>query len=467
MRQSGFTLIELMVAMVVGLTAVSSVYALGSAMSRQFFVEQRVASSQGTSRVATLELRQDISRAGLFGTPNAYLREGDTGVNRFEPTCDTNRPTLPLLGGGDGPLGAFQYYANEDIAVLDPDSVNAGARADRLRVLTSMYLTEQLLLNSTSIDGETLVLQTGNQAYRRTFAWGNTAGPFTSGSPPDYLPGTLNWDSAWGSETGSWKGIGQRGARAFQSGSVLHVETPEGRHFFRTVFGKGNNVQNQIRLTLKAGDGLPIGTACLPGAAEGSTIAPLQWVEYAIVDPFPPADAFNATNGDDFLKFDGIFFGDLSDTDNPIHDVHALTEADLLEAPNRVLVRRILDATDGSVKANSTQIVAEFVTHFEVSFMIDANSGQTSGASPPALGLSKGSTAESTVNGNPERVRSVIIDLGIRSPLEDPTLEYNGDVDAGVVPTRFEVNKNAKGSARVRHLRIEIPVMSIARKNLG
>jgi hypothetical protein len=221
-------------------------------------------------------------------------------------------------------------------------------------------------------------------------------------------------------------------------------------------------VQNQIRLTISPK--LPIGTSCLPGAAEGSTIAPLQWVEYAIVDPFAPADTANV---DDFLKFDGIFFGDLSDTDNPIHTVHALTEADLLEAPNRVLVRRILDATDGSVKANSTQIVAEFVTHFEVSFMIDANSGSTSSGTPPSLSHQKGSSAESAVNGNPERVRSVIIDLGIRSPLEDPSLEYNGDVDAGVVPTRFEVNNSAKGSARVRHLRIEVPVMSIARRNLG
>ncbi|MDH3729090.1 MAG: prepilin-type N-terminal cleavage/methylation domain-containing protein, partial [Myxococcales bacterium] len=417
MRQSGFTLIELMIAMVVGLAAVSSVYALGSAMSEQFFVEQRVASSQGTSRVATLELRQDISRAGLFGSPNASL-VGGPGINRFEPTCDPTAPQLPQLGGGNLPMGAFQYYTNEDIGVLDPGSVNPGARADRLRVLTSMYLTEQLLVGSTSIDGEVILLQTGNQAYRRSFAWGNTAGPFTSGSPPDYLAGNLNWDTAWGSESGSWKGIGQRGARAFKSGSVLHIETPEGRHFFRTVYGKGSNVENQIRLTLDSGDGLPIGTACLPGAAEGSTVAPLQWIEYAIIDPFIPADA---SNPDDFLKFDGIFFGDLADTDSPIHDVHALTEADLLEAPNRVLVRRILDASDGSVKANSTQIVAEFVTHFEVSFIIDTRSGTTTGL-PPLLSLVKDAPAEAAVNGNPEQVRSVIIDLGIRSPLEDPSL---------------------------------------------
>lgn len=463
MRKSGFTLIEMMVAMVIGLAAVSSVYALGSAMSKQFYVEQRVATSQGTSRTALLELRQDISRAGLFGSPNAWLREGDVGVERFDPTCDANRPTLPLLTGGNGPLGAFQFYENQDIGVLDPESANADAVADRLRILTSLYLTEQLLVNSTSIDGTTIVLQTGNQAYRRTFGWGATAGPFTTGQPPNYLDGNLGWDSAWGSETGSWKGIGMRGARAFQAGSVLHVETPEGRHFFRSVFGKGSNVQNQIRLVINPA--LPIGTACLPGAAEGSTIAPLQWVEYAVVDPFLPADAENAASSTDFVTFDGIFFGDLTDADSPIHNVRNLTEADLLEAPNRVLVRRILNANDGTVLPNSTQVIAEFVTHFEVSFVTDANSGETTTGVPPVLGIEPRTSAQATVNGNPERVRTVIIDLGVRSPLEDPNLDPADEL--GGTDTRFDFDTNQQGAARVRHLRIEVPVMSVARRNLG
>ena len=56
-RNRGFTLIELMVAMVVGLTAITSVYSLGAAMSKQFYEEQRLATSQGTSRVAIMELR--------------------------------------------------------------------------------------------------------------------------------------------------------------------------------------------------------------------------------------------------------------------------------------------------------------------------------------------------------------------------------------------------------------------------
>ena len=443
MSKSGFTLIELMVAMVVGLTAITSVYTLGAAMSKQFYEEQRVATSQGTSRTAILELRRDISRAGLFGSPNGSL----------EPTCDATPAELPLLGGGNGPMGAFQYYADEDLAVLDPDGVNPDVHADRLRVLTSLYLTDQLLVQSASADGSVIVLQSGNQAYRRTFAWGQTAGPFTSGTAPTYLDGALDWDGAWAAETESWKGIAQKGARAFQTGSVLHIETPEGRHFFRSVFGKAGNTQNEVRIQIDPV--LPMGTACLPGAAESSTVAPLQWVEYAIVDPFDATAV-----GADFMDFDGMFYIDLSDTSSPSYQLQNTSASDLLESPNRVLVRRIIDSRTGNVRPSSTQVLAEFVSNFQVSFLLDTNSGTTL---PPALSSEPitGATAETAVNADPQQVRTVIIELGIRNPLEDPDIPFQADGG-----TRFEVNKDQTGSARVRHMRIEIPVMDVARRNL-
>jgi len=437
-KKSGFTLIELMVAMVVGLTAITSVYSLGSAMSKQFYEEQRTASAQGTSRVAIMELRRDISRAGLFGSPNGNL----------EPTCDSTPPSLPLLGGGTGPLGAFQYYADEDQAVLDPQTANPDVTADRLRILTSLYLTDQLLVHSAGSGGSTVVLQTGNQAYRRTFSWGQTAGPFTSGTAPTYLTGDLDWDDAWSGQTASWNGIAQKGARAFQTGSVLHIETPEGRHFFRSVFGKDGNTANEVRMQISPP--LPLGTGCLPGAAEGATISPLQWVEYAVVDPFDPDEV-----GAGFMNFSGMFYTDLSPSSPTFNIPDA--GAGPLEASNRVLVRRVLDSTTGDPIPNSTQVVAEFVSNFKVSFLIDTNSG---GATASLVGTSD----ETTINTNtPEQVRSVIIDLGIRSPMEDPTIPYSTNTDAG---TRFDVNDTQTGSARVRHMHIEVPVMNIARRNL-
>ncbi len=444
MKKSGFTLIELMVAMVVGLTAITSVYSLGAAMSKQFYEEQRLATSQGTSRAAIMELRRDISRAGLFGSPNGTL----------EPTCDASPPELPLLSGGNGPMGAFQYYADEDLGVLDPSGLNSGVHADRLRVLTSLYLTDQLLVQSASVDGSVIVLQSGNQAYRRTFAWGQTAGPFTTGTAPTYLTGDdLDWDGAWAAETASWKGVAQKGARAFQTGSVLHIETPEGRHFFRSVFGKAGNTQNEVRIQIDPA--LPMGTACLPGAAESSTIAPLQWVEYAVVDPFD-----DTAVGANFMDFDGMFYIDLSDTSSPSYQLQNTSASDLLESPNRVLVRRVIDSRTGNVRPGSTQVLAEFVSNFRVSFLLDTNSGTTQ---PPLLSSDPvtGGAAETAVNANPEQVRTVIIELGVRNPLEDPDVPFLAD--AG---TRFEVNANQKGSARVRNLRIEIPVMDVARRNL-
>ena len=122
MTKSGFTLIELMVAMVVGLTAITSVYSLGSAMSEQFYQEQRTATSQGSSRAAIMELRRDISRAGLFGSPNAQSSR---------PAASDRDPELPTLGGGTTTMGAFQYYPNADLAVLDPDDVNGDRRPRR------------------------------------------------------------------------------------------------------------------------------------------------------------------------------------------------------------------------------------------------------------------------------------------------------------------------------------------------
>ena len=439
--KSGFTLIELMVAMVIGLTAVTSVYTLGSAMSKQFYEEQRVATSQGTSRVAIMELRRDISRAGLFGSPNVSL----------ESTCDASPPRLPLLTGGTADMGAFQFYAGADTTTVDPDGKNPDVTADRLRILASLYLTDQLLVHSTSIAGDVVVLQSGNQAYRRTFAWGQTAGPFTSGTSIDYLDGTLGWDSAWGGESASWKGIAQKGARAFQTGSILHIETPEGRHFFRSVFGKTGNTQDEIRITVTPT--LPIGTACLPGAAEGATVAPLQWVEYAVVDPFDENEV-----GADFFDFDGMFFIDTSDTTSPAFQLSNTTANDLRESPNMVLVRRILDANTGNVRPQTTQVIAEFVTNFRVSFLIDTNSGTNTA---PSLLLTRDATR---INDNPQQVRSVIVELGIRNPLEDPDIEK---IAGG--RTRFDLDDDSqkqKGAARVRHMRIEIPVMNIARRNL-
>jgi hypothetical protein len=129
-----------------------------------------------------------------------------------------------------------------------------------------------------------------------------------------------------------------------------------------------------------------------------------------------------------------------------------------------VLVRRILDSTTGNVRPNTTQVIAEFVSNFRVSFLVDGRS-DPAGAPDFSAGPITGTTAQTSVNATPERVRAVIIELGIRTPLEDPSIELMSATDGGV-GTRFDVDKDQYGTARVRQMRIEVPVMNIARRYL-
>ena len=207
----------------------------------------------------------------------------------------------------------------------------------------------------------------------------------------------------------------------------------------------------RIKCACDVNPALPVATACLPGAGEGSTVAPLQWVEYALVDPFDDTSV-----GDNFMNFE-VFF-DVAGT-NAVLDPGFVSgdEGSLREEGNVMLVRRILNPADGTVRRNTTQVLAEFVSNFEVSFLVDRRSGTTTAPLAPVI------DAETSINNIPEQVRSVLINLGIRSPLEDPSIPFAGVNNNN---TRFEVNPLEKGSARVRHIRIEIPVMSVARRNL-
>ncbi len=453
MKRRGFTLVELMVSIVAGLIAVSAVYSLGAGMSQRFHIEQRSAGAQGMSRSAMLELRRDIARAGLFGTPNAMR----------ESSCEVPL-NLPRLGGVSTPLGAFQYYADEDIALIDTVA-NPGARADRLRVMTSLYSTDLLAVHSIDPSGRRIIFQSDNQAFRRTFGWGAGWGPSGTGDR-DFLTGAVRPDAG-----GGLNGISALGARAFGRGTLLHIESPEGRHFFRLLDSTTPLQQvptagvPEVRANVNGVLApLPVGTACLPGAGEGSLVSPLQWVEYALVNPA----ALNE-GGSDFMAMNRVFQADAT-AGHPWNDIAGDTAATLFEAPNLVLVRRMLNAQTGNPIPGSTQVIAEFVTHFEVSFWVDQNSGQPwnpgSASGAPNLALLTDTAAEAAINSNPERVRSVVIEIGVRSPVEDPRLVKDVGVDPAQQFTRFDVDPAARGSASVRRVHLEIPVTHLGRKNL-
>ena len=73
----GFTLIELMVALVAGLIAISSVYTISKASSQNFHEQQRISQAQMATRMAVEQIRLDVQRAGFLGSANTGTERTD------------------------------------------------------------------------------------------------------------------------------------------------------------------------------------------------------------------------------------------------------------------------------------------------------------------------------------------------------------------------------------------------------
>jgi hypothetical protein len=64
------------------------------------------------------------------------------------------------------------------------------------------------------------------------------------------------------------------------------------------------------------------------------------------------------------------------------------------------------------------------------------------------------------VNANPEQVRSVIIDIAVRTPEQDPHMLYQND---GALRS-FKVFENVPGAARVRRVSAEVLIPNVAQR---
>ena len=104
-RQAGFTLLEMMAALVAGLIAIGSIYTLSSASSKHFHEQQRISQTQMSLRMAMSRLTSDIARAGFGGTPNSaaelnlgMLACNQAPVNRAQRRHVYRPPRCRVLG---------------------------------------------------------------------------------------------------------------------------------------------------------------------------------------------------------------------------------------------------------------------------------------------------------------------------------------------------------------------------------
>lgn len=225
----GFTLIELMVALVAGLIAISSVYTISKASSQNFHEQQRISQAQMATRMAVEQIRLDVQRAGFLGSANTA----------------TERTCLPMPDGQN--FGAIQVLHGADTGAL-PNAGTNGVHADRVTMVgnyatTSRYVVDSAIGTLARIDGST-------QGFRDSFG----------------IPGT-DFDSAIFNDV-------------FRTGRYLHIEDTDGDHFFLRITGTDpSTLSVNFTPSLNSGSG-----NCVSGALRQAFISPLMRIEYTVVD---------------------------------------------------------------------------------------------------------------------------------------------------------------------------------------
>lgn len=146
--RAGFTLVELMVALVAGSFVIMAAFYMSDVSSRLFTEQMRRSEAQMNVRAATELMRRDIGRAGYLSVRN----------------------TFELFGANTAAGLGLTGPQNTDVA---PQAVTAvrvllDARGRQELILTGNMTTSEQYFVSAS-NGMNLVLQTSNDSFRRSF----------------------------------------------------------------------------------------------------------------------------------------------------------------------------------------------------------------------------------------------------------------------------------------------------------
>lgn len=413
--RDAFTLLELMVALGAGVMTITVVYTLSAGTSRILGDQHRVSQTQTAVRLAMEQVRADVERAGLFGTPNAY----------GEQHCDD-------------PGSTFQAVYFEDSYYTDqiPNADMHGVQADRL-ILTGNYVTTgSYILAGISVDdpegsmadGSQLALQDTWQSFRR-----DVGTPLTDG----------------GATNDTYQA---QFARVFADDRWMHVTTLQGQHFFTKVTGRqiisGRPPQILINPSMAPG-GL-----CTVGLAHGSTIAPINSIEYAIVNP-------RLETTGELAALVGLRGGESE------------TTRDYIEGIPSVLIRREVDPITRAPIPGTTRVVLEYAVEFDLEFDVDSTTGPDS---PPTIVRATPEEAEGLLGPagtSPQQVRAAEIHLSARTPDAERTYPFVPRA-AGAPLTRYyareiagsAANASRMPSSRVRSLVTDAFIPNVAYRDL-
>lgn len=244
---AGFTLVELMVALVISGFVIGAMYSIGSASSRHFQVQHQVASMQSALRFAMIQVKRDIMRAGYLAAPVALNR------------CGAGAPSSNVRFGGDGWVaGVSSFRNNNDLGanLVDPTGNNAanGFSHDEITLIGN-YAT------SNEYQGVTMV---GQNRLQLTI------------DPADISLGLLS-DFGWDNGGVASLIVDQnRIQQVFPVNGLIRLRTKSGEYHFATLTGPALINGTNLDITFTPGI---TEAACLADMDDG-WVSPLQIVRY-------------------------------------------------------------------------------------------------------------------------------------------------------------------------------------------
>jgi prepilin-type N-terminal cleavage/methylation domain-containing protein len=175
-RRSGFTLLEIMIALTAGGIAIGAIYSIGAASTKHFRQQQRISVTQTSLRQAMDQLKRDFARAGFLATPNAAIAN-ETCAQPSPAINDTNTNPPRRLAAISGYTQGDTQGSQEPTS-LDPDNLNKWDGVDIVYLMGNYATTGEYPILSLAADNITVTLVQDSQSYRRDFTeWtGATAG---------------------------------------------------------------------------------------------------------------------------------------------------------------------------------------------------------------------------------------------------------------------------------------------------
>lgn len=336
-RRAGFTLVELMVAMIAGLVAVSGAYVLATNSTRNISEQMRMADTQMSLRSAMDQVRRDFGRAGYLGTRNSLALP--------VTNCDVATSTLvvnhPVTGAalGTPAVTAAGIYINGSLGLAATGAATTAVLNPTLVAGNDQNLTR----------ADVVTLQ-GSYAAGTMFPVSNMAFPTNERVIEiDDMSTTFQmvfWDAPPGGGAGVYSP--SRFQEMFSPGRAIRFES-DGRFYFR-VISTVNPAATPPTITLDpAEEGLPTNLGCAPRG--GAFVSVLSLIKYE-VDPI--------NGGSDNP---GDTPADLAALNHPTVPI-----ADLSASWKRAaLVRREISyATQAPIVPSTAAVVLDNVVEFQV-----------------------------------------------------------------------------------------------------